>query len=54
MCGFSWKDGVSFPAIGRDNHVIMATFCCHRCYLEALPMEKVWRDQNERHLPLCA
>jgi hypothetical protein len=40
---FQAKDGVAFPAIRKDGQVIMAAFCCHRCYLEAIPPEKLWR-----------
>ena len=40
---FQAKDGVAFPAIRNDGTTIMAAFCCHRCYLEAMPTEKLWR-----------
>jgi hypothetical protein len=40
---FQAKDGVAFPAIRKDGRMIMAAFCCHRCYLEAIPPETLWR-----------
>jgi hypothetical protein len=40
---FQAKDGVAFPATRKDGQMIMAAFCCHRCYLSAMPTEKLWR-----------
>lgn len=40
---FQAKDGVAFPAMNRKGGAVMAAFCCHRCYLQAMPSEKLWR-----------
>jgi hypothetical protein len=40
---FKAKDGVAFPAVESDGGVVMAAFCCARCYLEAMPIKLMWR-----------
>ncbi|HEY1749216.1 MAG TPA: hypothetical protein VGG11_20965 [Xanthobacteraceae bacterium] len=40
---FEAKDGVAFPAVQKDGHVVMAAFCCCRCYLKAMPSKVMWR-----------
>jgi hypothetical protein len=40
---FKAKDGVAFPAIQKDGDVVMAAFCCGRCYLQAMPIKIMWR-----------
>jgi hypothetical protein len=40
---FKAKDGVVFPAVESDGGVVMAAFCCARCYLEAMPIKLMWR-----------
>jgi len=35
---FKAQDGFAFPAVQKDGEVVMAAFCCARCYLEALPI----------------
>jgi hypothetical protein len=39
---FQAKDGVAFPAVESDGDVVMAAFCCARCYLEAMPIKLMW------------
>jgi hypothetical protein len=40
---FRAKDGMAFPAVQKDGDVMMVAFCCARCYLEAMPVELMWR-----------
>jgi hypothetical protein len=35
---FTAKDGVAFPAVEKNGDVVMAAFCCVRCYLKAMPL----------------
>ncbi|MGC1356182.1 MAG: hypothetical protein WA851_10385 [Xanthobacteraceae bacterium] len=35
---FNAEDGVAFPAVEKNGDVVMAAFCCARCYLQALPL----------------
>jgi hypothetical protein len=40
---FQAKDGVAFPAVEKNGRVVMVAFCCARCYLDAMPIEVMWR-----------
>jgi hypothetical protein len=35
---FNAKEGFAFPAVEKNGDVVMAAFCCARCYLQAMPL----------------
>jgi hypothetical protein len=40
---FQAKDGVAFPAVSPAGEPTLSAFCCTQCYLNTMPIERMWR-----------
>lgn len=36
-------EGIAFPARTKNGDAVMAAFCSAACYLEAMPVDQLWR-----------